>query len=79
MDLRFLLFIFALIYFVSLTMSAPTLDKKVHSAIPGASENEIEENVVEGIKDDKKVDAEIDEMVSGWMFLFSVELISLIF
>ena len=65
MDLRFLLSKFAIIYFISLTMSAPTMDKIKNSAsIPNASENEIEENVVEGVPDDKKVDNEIDELVS---------------
>ena len=60
MDLRFLLFLFAIIHFISLTLAAP---RPPSIPIPGASENEIEENVVEGVADDKKVDGEIDELV----------------
>ncbi|KAI2800418.1 Nucleobindin-2 [Blomia tropicalis] len=59
MDLRFLLFLFAIIHFISLTLAAP---RPPSIPIPGASENEIEENVVEGVADDKKVDGEIDEL-----------------
>lgn len=59
MDLRCLLLIFALIYLVTLTLAAP-VDQ--HPKIPGASENEIEENVNEVI-DDKKVEAEMDDLV----------------
>lgn len=63
--MRFLLLAFAFIYFISLTLAAPRPPPlAAHSAIPGASENEIEENVVEGIKDDKDVDKGIDELVS---------------
>lgn len=57
--MRFLLLAFAFIYFISLTLAAP---RPAPAVIPGASENEIEENVVEGVKEDKEVDKGIDEL-----------------
>ena len=60
MDLRFLLLVFAFIYFISLTLAAPRPPSQI---IPNASENEIEENVIEGVKEDKDVDKNMDELV----------------
>lgn len=53
--------IFGLVF--TTAFSAPTLNKKKPSLIPGASENEIEENVID-VKEDSKVDHEMEGLVN---------------